>query len=57
MGLPKTVVVTGEEVWEPKGPAVGAIVEAAKDTLDRTPLDLAFDVVGRGMVLAGEGHS
>jgi actin-like ATPase involved in cell morphogenesis len=36
---------------------VGAIVEAAKDTLDRTPLDLAFDVVGRGMVLAGEGHS
>ncbi len=32
-----------------------AIVQAAKDTLDRTPPELAADVVQRGMVLAGGG--
>jgi rod shape-determining protein MreB len=54
-GLPKTVVVTGEEVREAIGPAVEAIVDATRDTLDRTPPELASDVVGRGMVLAGGG--
>ncbi len=54
-GLPKTVVVTGEEVGEAIGPAVEAIVGAAKNTLDRTPPELASDVIERGMVLAGGG--
>jgi len=54
-GLPKTVVVTGEEIREAIGPAVEAIVGAAKDTLDRTPPELASDIIGRGMVLAGGG--
>jgi len=52
-GLPKTVVVTSEEIRQAIGPAVEAIVDAAKDTLDRTPPELASDVVQRGMVLAG----
>jgi len=54
-GLPKTVVVTGEEVREAIGPALEAIVDAARGTLDRTPPELASDVVGRGMALAGGG--
>jgi len=54
-GLPKTVVVTDEEVGEAIGPAVDAIVGAAKDTLDRTPPELASDIIERGMVLAGGG--
>ncbi len=54
-GLPKTVVVTGQEIRQAISPAVEAIVDAAKDTLDRTPPELASDVVQRGMVLAGGG--
>ncbi len=57
MGLPKTVVVTGKEFREVKGSVVEAIVEAARDTLDRTPPELAADIAKRGMVLAGEGRS
>ena len=54
-GLPKTVVVSGEEIREAIGPVVEAIVGAAKGTLDRTPPQLASDIVERGMVLAGGG--
>ena len=54
-GLPKTVVVTDEEVGQAIGPTVEAIVGAARDTLDRTPPELAADIVERGMVLAGGG--
>ena len=54
-GLPKTVVVTDEEIREAISPTVEAIVDAAKDTLDRTPPELASDIIERGMVLAGGG--
>ncbi len=54
-GLPKTVVVSGEEIREAIGPVVEAIAGAAKGTLDRTPPQLASDIVERGMVLAGGG--
>jgi len=54
-GLPKTIVVTSEEVREAIRISVEAIVAAARDTLDRTPPELASDIVERGMVLAGGG--
>ncbi len=54
-GLPKTVVVGAEEIYEAIGPAVEVIVKATRDTLDRTPPELASDVVQRGMALAGGG--
>jgi rod shape-determining protein MreB len=54
-GLPKSVVVTSEEIRQAIGPAVEAIVQAAKDTLDRTPPELASDIIERGMVLVGGG--
>jgi rod shape-determining protein MreB and related proteins len=54
-GLPKTVVITSEEVREAISVPVEAIVAAVRDTLDRTPPELASDIVDRGMVLAGGG--
>jgi rod shape-determining protein MreB and related proteins len=54
-GLPKTVVVSTEEIGEAIRPTVEVIVEATRGTLDRTPPELASDVVERGIVLAGGG--
>lgn len=54
-GLPKTIVITSEEVRESIRVPVEAILTAVKDTLDRTPPELASDIMDRGMVLAGGG--
>jgi rod shape-determining protein MreB and related proteins len=53
--LPKTIVITSEEVREAISALINAIVAAVTDTLDRTPPELASDVMDRGMVLAGGG--
>jgi rod shape-determining protein MreB and related proteins len=54
-GLPKTIVITSEEVREAISIPVDAIVAAVRDTLDRTPPELASDIMDRGIVLAGGG--
>jgi rod shape-determining protein MreB len=54
-GLPKTVLVTSEEIREAISTPVAAIVAAVRDCLDRTPPELASDIMDRGMVLAGGG--
>src|SRR4029453_6809452 len=54
-GLPKTVVITSEEVRETISIPVDAILAAVRDTLDRTPPELASDIMDRGMILAGGG--
>ena len=54
-GLPKTVVITSEEIRRAISFPVEAIVGVVKDTLDRTPPELASDIIERGMVLAGGG--
>jgi rod shape-determining protein MreB len=54
-GLPKTVVVTSEEVRAALKEPVEAIVEAVKMTLERTPPELAADIMDRGIVMAGGG--
>jgi rod shape-determining protein MreB len=54
-GLPKTIIITSEEVREAISIPVDAIVAAVRDTLDRTPPELASDIMDRGMVLAGGG--
>jgi rod shape-determining protein MreB len=54
-GLPKTIVITSEEVREAISVPVDAVVAAVRDTLDRTPPELASDIMDRGMVLAGGG--
>ncbi len=52
-GLPKTIDITSEEVREAMRVPLNAIVTAVRDTLDRTPPELASDVMDQGMVLAG----
>ena len=54
-GMPKTIVITSEELREAISVPVDAIVSAVLDTLDRTPPELASDIMDRGMVLAGGG--
>jgi rod shape-determining protein MreB len=54
-GLPKTVVVSTGEIREAIEEPVAAIVESVKVTLDKTPPELAADIMERGIVLAGGG--
>ena len=54
-GLPKTVVLLSEEVRRALDGPVGQIIEAIKSTLDKTPPELAADIMDRGIVLAGGG--
>jgi rod shape-determining protein MreB len=54
-GLPKTIVTSTEEIREALDEPVAAIVDAVKVTLDKTPPELAADIMEQGIVLAGGG--
>ncbi|HET6951465.1 MAG TPA: rod shape-determining protein, partial [Acidimicrobiales bacterium] len=54
-GLPKTIVTTTDEVREAIEEPVAAIVDAVKVTLDKTPPELAADIMDKGVCLAGGG--
>src|SRR4030042_3650963 len=54
-GLPKTIVVLAEEIREAIEEPISAIVDAVKTTLDKTPPELASDIMDRGIVLTGGG--
>jgi rod shape-determining protein MreB and related proteins len=54
-GLPQTVVISTEEIREAIEEPVSAIVDAVKITLDRTPPELAADIMEQGVTLAGGG--
>src|SRR3989442_7597784 len=54
-GLPKTVILSSEEVRHALDEPVTQIIEAIKSTLDKTPPELAADIMDRGIVLAGGG--
>jgi rod shape-determining protein MreB len=54
-GLPKEIHLTSEEVRTALGEPVEAIIGAIKDTLERTPPELASDISERGILLAGGG--
>jgi rod shape-determining protein MreB len=54
-GLPRTVVVSAEEIRRAIDDPVNAIVDAVKATLDRTPPELSGDIMDRGIVLTGGG--
>src|SRR5919204_37117 len=54
-GLPKTVVLSSEEIRRALDEPVSQIIEAIKSTLDKTPPELAADIMDRGIVLAGGG--
>jgi rod shape-determining protein MreB len=54
-GIPKTIKITSQEIRECLQEPIGAIVEAVKDSLERTPPELASDIVDRGIVMTGGG--
>jgi rod shape-determining protein MreB len=54
-GLPKTVVISSEEVRRALEEPVAQIIDAVRSTLDRTPPELAADIMDRGVVMAGGG--
>src|SRR5437763_10712178 len=54
-GLPKTVILSSEEIRRALDEPVSQIIEAIKSTLDKTPPELAADIMDRGIVLAGGG--
>ncbi|MBU4311024.1 rod shape-determining protein [bacterium] len=54
-GLPKTVTITSQKIREAIQEPLGAIVEAVKNTLERTPPELSADIMERGIILAGGG--
>jgi len=54
-GLPRTVEITDQEVYEAINEPVSAIVDAVQATLDQCPPELAGDLVGNGIMLTGGG--
>ena len=54
-GIPKTVVVNADEIREALAEPIHAIVEAVLVALERTPPELAADIVDKGVVLTGGG--
>jgi rod shape-determining protein MreB and related proteins len=54
-GIPKTLTIDSTEIREAISETVNAIVEAVRIALERTPPELAADIVDKGIVLAGGG--
>ena len=54
-GIPKTVVVTDDEIRDSLIEPINPIVEAVRSALERTPPELAADIVDKGIVLTGGG--
>lgn len=54
-GLPKTIKLTSEEIRVALKDAINQITETVHSVLEKTPPELAADIVDRGIVLAGGG--
>jgi len=54
-GIPKTLVISSEEVREALSETVSIIIDAVRVALEQTPPELAADIVDRGIVLTGGG--
>ena len=54
-GLPKTIYLTSGEVTEAVSEPLSAIIGVVRSTLEKTPPELAADIIDRGMVLCGGG--
>lgn len=54
-GLPKTVTVTSAEIFRALSEPVSAILDAIRQTLEKTPPELASDIMDRGIMMAGGG--
>jgi rod shape-determining protein MreB len=54
-GVPKTLVVSDEEIREALAETVGTIIEAVRVALEQTPPELSADIVDKGIILTGGG--
>ncbi len=54
-GLPKTITLTSGEITEAIAEPLASIISVVKQTLEKTPPELAADIIDRGMVLSGGG--
>ena len=54
-GVPKTIVVSDEEIREALAETVATIIESVRAALEQTPPELSADIVDRGIVLTGGG--
>lgn len=54
-GLPKTITITAREIAQALEDTVNTIIEAVKNTLEKSPPELAADIMDRGIVLTGGG--
>jgi rod shape-determining protein MreB and related proteins len=54
-GIPKTIVVDDQEMREALEDVVGAIINALRIALEKTPPELAADIIDRGIILTGGG--
>jgi rod shape-determining protein MreB len=54
-GLPKIIQISSSEVTEAIGEPLQAVVSTVRSTLEKTPPELAADIIDRGMVLTGGG--
>jgi rod shape-determining protein MreB len=54
-GLPKTITITSSEVTEAIAENIAAIVTTVREALEKTPPELASDVIDKGMVMTGGG--
>ncbi len=54
-GLPRTITVDSREIRKALSEPVSAIIDAIKETLERTPPELAADIMDRGIVMSGGG--
>ena len=54
-GLPENKIVTSEQVQEAMAPYIEKIIDLVKATLEKTPPELASDIIERGIVLTGGG--
>ena len=54
-GLPETAIITSTQVQEAMNDSIEKIVDIIKQTLEKTPPELASDIMERGIVLTGGG--
>ncbi|MDR0315150.1 MAG: rod shape-determining protein, partial [Oscillospiraceae bacterium] len=54
-GLPKNVEITSEEIREALADSVNQVLDAIRSSLEKTPPELASDIIDQGIMLSGGG--
>lgn len=54
-GLPRTITITAEETYEALSEPIWSIIDCVRGVLEKTPPELAADIIDKGMVMTGGG--